>query len=127
MNVLRIILIICLSLSVPTTALASIMSQAQCEHGHDNTRILSTDQMQSSESMQHSDHSQHRMEHTSSTPDKPGQCSHCSSGHCAGGTATAIITLSPNVISEKSEHRRIVTPDNNTAAAHSNSLFRPPA
>ena len=128
MKSLRILLVICLSLSVPTTALAAVVGKAQCEHRHMADTIVSVDHVQNvGTSMQHGDHSQHSAHDGAFGADHSSQCPHCNSGQCASGSVSALVALSDNTLSEKSAAQLIASPISHTAAAHSNSLFRPPA
>lgn len=133
MSLLRLLLVLWLSLSVPTAALASVVSAEHCQRGKATTSAMT-------EHAQHAmhagmkmdgDHAQH-MAHA----DKPGKSSDggCSCGCKCGNTdcATSCAGLMAfggmrGVLAAGPEFRKRVSGPADPVAAHHLDLLRPPS
>jgi hypothetical protein len=130
MNVLRLILVCLLSLSIPTTALASVVLQSQCEQRHAVADTLSIHPSHGTHigERPYGDHTQHMTHSGDSPPTDLEQCGHCNTGHCA---STCASTLASNDIlpadSLTVDAELATTLDSRTAVAHSFDLLRPPS
>lgn len=124
MKLFRTLLVCLLSLSIPATALTSVVSQSQCEqrHASANTRATGSDHQGHAVEEQHGNHGQH------SAGGDQGNCNHCGTGHCASGCATTLASNNdffPNAVTIDTELPTL--PGSHTAGAHSLELLRPPS
>lgn len=130
MKLFRTLLVCLLSLSIPATALSSVVSQSQCEqrHASANTRATDSDHHGHAVDQQHGNHGQHGAGGNQPPPTDQGNCNHCSTGHCASGCATTLASNNdffPSAVTIDTELPTL--PGSHTAGAHSLELLRPPS
>lgn len=126
MKLLRLLLVCVLSLSIPATALATMVNQSQCDRFHASTDRSTIDPGHSAHTIiQHqADHAQHL---DGSADSAPQPCNHCSTGHCASGCATTLASGGPIIAEPLSFDTELPSlPGTRTAVAHSFELLRPP-
>jgi hypothetical protein len=130
MKFLRLILACLLSLSIPATALAVMVNQSQCDQLHAGTSEQAIDSRHSAHTMsQHQgDHSQQLSSGQETSPDAPGNCNHCSTGHCASGCATTLVSGGSIIADPLGFDTELPSlPGTRTAVAHSFEMLRPPS
>jgi len=121
---MKFLLALVIALSVPLTAMSATWNFTGCEHHSAITAASSADADHASHmtGMQH-DHHQHAVESANAGS---GQCGHCSSGHCLGGSASLSVGASFSITRIESSQELSFPQASRTAAAHSLGLLRPP-
>jgi hypothetical protein len=130
MQLLRLILVCLMSLSIPTTALATMLNQSQCDqlHAATNASAIEPGHGAHTTSQPQGDHSQHLTNSEDSSPAAPKRCNHCSTGHCASGCATTLATCSLFLADTLIFGTELPSvPGTRTTVAHSFELLRPPS
>lgn len=129
MKIVRLLLALILSVSVPVTTLAATVNLAQCEQRHALTDTPLTDPGHSLQSSQPQGvHAQHMAHNDNTSQPDLEQCSHCKTGHCASGSAGALASGAPLLVSAFENHAELIaTPGSRTAPAHSLVPLRPPS
>jgi hypothetical protein len=130
MKLLRLLLVALLSLSFPATALTVALSSSECTHPQPAGSGAAVAEMHHSMNGEaaasgHDMHAAH-IDAAHSPPDNA--CSHCQTGHCANGSASALaIDGAANSSPLDTSTGTVPDPHSQTALAHTLGLLRPPA
>jgi hypothetical protein len=131
MQLLHLMLVLWLSLSVPTAALASVVSAEHCQHGKPTIASVHTQHAMHADMPMHGEHAQHMAHAGQQAKVDKSHCScgcNCSNSHCAT-SCTGLMAVGGfrDSLGVSRDLRLIISGPTHPIAARHLDLLRPPS